>query len=237
MHIAALEDDAAQGGFIQSLLEDAGYRCTLFALGREVLASLSKPNDFNALLLDWEIPDLSGVEVLRWVRANLGHDFPVMFVTSRMREADLVMGLRAGADDYMVKPVRTGEFLARLGAMARRLAPAPTPDTRLRYGFYEFDPHSECVWFKGEPIPLARKEFELALLFFRNPSRLFSRDVLASTIWNRDIPPTSRTIDTHLSNIRRKLQLRAENGVRLSSSYALGYRLDFLPDTIQAADP
>ena len=77
-------------------------------------------------------------------------------------------------------------------------------------------------------MTLAPKEFELALLFFRNQGRLMSRDVLAECVWNREIPATSRTLDTHLSNIRQKLQLRPENGVRLTSSYALGYRLELI---------
>src|SRR3546814_6129028 len=74
------------------------------------------------------------------------------------------------------------------------------------------------------------KEYELALLLFRNPGRRFSRDVLSNSVWNREIPATSRTLDTHLSNIRRKLELRPEHGVRLSSSYALGYRLELISD-------
>src|SRR3546814_16926843 len=81
---------------------------------------------------------------------------------------------------------------------------------------------------EGRQIELAPKEFELALLLFRNPGRLFSRDVLSTAVWNREIPATSRTLDTHLSNLRRKLQLRPDHGVRLSSSYALGDRLELL---------
>src|SRR5699024_12565023 len=85
-------------------------------------------------------------------------------------------------------------------------------------------------------LELAPKEYELALLLFRNPGRLFSRDVLSTAVWNREIPPTSRTLDTHLSNIRRKLQIRPENGVRLNASYALGYRLESLLDSTETVD-
>lgn len=234
MHIALLEDDSAQGDLIQSVLVYAGYTCTLFTSGRDILAALSRPNTFDVLLLDWEVHDISGFEVLHWVRSNLGHAIPVMFVTSRNQEADLVSGLQAGADDYMIKPVRKAEFVARLDALTRRLAPVPVQQENFRCGVYEFYPATACARLKGRPVDLAPKEFELAVLFFRNPSRLFSRDVLSSTIWNRDIPATSRTIDTHLSNIRRKLELKPEHGVRLSASYAIGYRLDLLADSILA---
>lgn len=236
MHIASLEDNSAEGELIQSVLADAGYRCTLFTSGRDIVAALSRPHTFDMLLLDWEVHDINGFEVLHWVRSNLGHALPVMFVTSRNQEADLVSGLQAGADDYMIKPIRKAELVARLAALARRLAPSPVVQEPLRCGVYEFDPVTATARLKGRPVDLARKEFELAMLFFRNPSRLFSRDVLSSTIWNRDIPATSRTIDTHLSNIRRKLQLKPEHGVRLSASYALGYRLDLLADPAQVID-
>ena len=93
---------------------------------------------------------------------------------------------------------------------------------------YQIDPAAGTIALNGNIVELAPKEYELALLFFRNPGRLFSRDVLSMSVWNRDIPATSRTLDTHLSNIRRKLALHPENGVRLHASYALGYRLELL---------
>jgi DNA-binding response OmpR family regulator len=93
---------------------------------------------------------------------------------------------------------------------------------------YRVEPAARVISLNGAPVTLAPKEFELALLFFRNQGRLMSRDVLAECVWNREIPATSRTLDTHLSNIRQKLQLRPENGVRLTSSYALGYRLELI---------
>ena len=93
------------------------------------------------------------------------------------------------------------------------------------------DPAARVITLDDVAITLAPKEFELALLFFRNIGRLMSRDVLAECVWNREIPATSRTLDTHLSNIRQKLQLRPQHGVRLTSSYALGYRLELVSPT------
>lgn len=228
MNIASLEDELAQAQFIQQLLIDAGHRCTIFTQGKELLAVLQKTQPFDLLLLDWEVPDMSGIDVVRWVRTHLGYAIPVLFLTNHTLEEDLVVGLQAGADDYMSKPLRAAELLARIAALTRRNQATPN-DSLFHVGAYAVDPASRTIQLHDRAITLAPKEFELALLFLRNPGRLFSRDVLSSAVWNREIPATSRTLDTHLSNIRQKLDLRPENGVRLSSSYALGYRLELIP--------
>lgn len=232
MKIASLEDDVAQGALIQQTLEANGYSCTLFTKGRDLLAALPKSAPFDLILLDWEVPDISGLDVLHWIRANNGYSVPVMFITSRTSEEDLVTGLQAGADDYMVKPLRPAELHARVGALLRRSNVSFVNEQQaFTCGAYQIDPSAGTISLHGTPIELAPKEYDLALLFFRNPGRLFSRDVLSSSVWNREIPATSRTLDTHLSNIRRKLQLHPEQGVRLHASYALGYRLELILNT------
>lgn len=232
MHIASLEDDAAQGQLIHDTLTANGYECTLYTAGRDLIGKLPKSKPYDLILLDWEVPDISGLDVLHWIRANSGYSVPVMFITSRTAETDLVTGLRAGADDYMVKPIRPAELLARVGALLRRSNVSYVNEQMpFDCGAYHIDPTAGTISLHDDPIELAPKEYDLALLFFRNPGRLFSRDVLSSSVWNRDIPATSRTLDTHLSNIRRKLQLTPENGVRLHASYALGYRLELVANT------
>jgi len=226
MHIASLEDDPNQARLIQSILAQAGYDCTTFETGQSLLSSLARPHSFDLLLLDWEVPDISGLDIIRWVRINLGQSIPAMFLTNRTEEADLVTGLQAGADDYMIKPFRQGELIARCAALLRRNIATAPQDAVFTCGAYQIDPAAQRITLNGQAIELAPKEYELALLFFRNPGRLFSRDVLSHNVWNREIPATSRTLDTHLSNVRRKLQLQPEHGVRLTASYALGYRLE-----------
>jgi len=226
--IASLEDDPTQGQLIRQILEGAGYECALYPEGRSLLAALRGATQFDLLLLDWQVPDLSGEDVLRWVRANLGYSLPVVFLTSRTREEDLVQGLQSGADDYVVKPFRSAELLARVAALLRRSQGVAAADTPVALGPYAFDPAQRLATLHGKPVALAAKEFDLALLFFRNIGRLLSRDALSASVWNRQVPATSRTLDTHMSNIRQKLCLRPENGMRLSASYALGYRLEYL---------
>lgn len=231
MNIASLEDDPVQAEFIKNSLINAGFACSVFATGKSLLATLAKPHQFDLLLLDWEVPDVSGLDVLHWIRDNQGYSLPVLFLTSRTDEADIVTGLQAGADDYMNKPIREGELIARIQALLRRMNPITQSNEPFSFGVYHIDPVNNMIRLHGEEVILAPKEYELALLLFRNPGRLFSRDVLSTAVWNREIPATSRTLDTHLSNIRRKLQLRPENGVRLNASYAFGYRLESLLDS------
>lgn len=231
MNIASLEDEPVQSLLIKQILEDAGHRCTVFTNGKALLSVLAKGENFDLLLLDWEMPDINGFDVLRWVRNNHGQALPIMLLTSHVLEKDLVTALEAGADDYMVKPIRAGELNARVQALFRRSTHSLSAgEQRFRCAAYDIDPSAESIYLKGQKVELASKEYELAVLLFRNPGRLFSRDVLSQSVWNRELPASSRTLDTHLSNIRRKLQLAPQHGVRLIASYALGYRLAVLGD-------
>jgi len=225
MTIAFLEDDPDQAQLILRTLLEAGHDCRSYSQSRDLMAALHT-EQFDLILLDWHLPDIDGDTVLYWIRSNLGVRVPVIFLTSRARETDIVQGLQAGADDYIVKPWRAAELQARVAAHLRRSQGTCREDTSFQVENYRIDPILRQISLHGEVISLAPKEFDLAVLFFRNIGRLFSRDALAESIWNRDIPPTSRTLDTHLSNIRQKLRLRPENGVKLSASYALGYRLE-----------
>ncbi|QVQ25506.1 response regulator transcription factor [Achromobacter deleyi] len=227
MKIASLEDDLDQARRIQQVLTAAGYTCTSYHQGRDLLAAL-RTEIFDLVLLDWHLPDIDGDDVVRWLRANIGARIPVIFLTNRSSEDDLVEGLRSGADDYIVKPMRPLELLARVAALLRRSQISEPANDAFEVARYRIEPAARTISLDGIAIPLPPKEFELALLFFRNVGRLMSRDVLAECVWNREIPATSRTLDTHLSNIRQKLSLRPQHGVRLTSSYALGYRLELI---------
>lgn len=227
MKIASLEDDLDQAHQIQQLLQAAGYECQSFQTSQDLLAAL-RDETFDLILVDWHVPDMDGDDVVRYLRVRHGLSLPIIFVTSRSLEEDLVNGLNAGADDYIVKPLRPAELLARVAALLRRTQPGAQDLQTFDIGPYQIDPIHHVIALHGTPVNLAPKEYELALLFLRNIGRLLSRDLLAEIVWNREIPPTSRTLDTHLSNIRQKLMLRPQNGLRLTSSYALGYRLELV---------
>jgi len=226
MHIGSLEDDAIQAQLVQQTLTRAGHTCTMFSRGEDLLAALAKKQVFNLLLLDWEVPGLTGLETLRRVRVHASKPLPVIFLTNRDREEDLVQALQAGADDYVIKPWKAQVLLARINAVDRRYHRSAPSESAFSIGAYHIQPTLGVITLNGQEITLAPKEFELALLLFRNPGRLFTHEALSMSVWNREFLPTSRTLGTHLSNVRKKLQLRPEHGVRLTTSYALGYRLE-----------
>ncbi|WP_404995177.1 response regulator transcription factor [Cupriavidus pauculus] len=226
MRIASVEDDAAQAEQIRQLLEEAGFTCASFATGSAFLRAL-RDQAFDLILMDWHLPDVSGYELVSWVRQHSGRLPPILFLTSRVDEADIVAGLTVGADDYLAKPVRAAEFVARVRALLRRAYPATVHDDDLiRQGDYVVDARRRCVAVQGEIADLSPREFDLALFLFRNIGRLLSRDVIEQAVWGRAMEAGSRTLDTHISRLRIKLTLRPENGVRLTSVYSHGYRFE-----------
>lgn len=226
MRIAILEDDPDQMALLKRWLTDAGHDVHGYLQGGDVL-KFSGRESFDLFLLDWQVPDISGAEVLRWIRANVSKSIPVLFVTVRDAEEDIVYALSEGADDYMVKPARRQELLARVGALLRRAYPHKE-ETRLVFPPYEFDTLRGEVRMHGAVVDLTPKEFELATLLFRNPGRLLSRGHLQESVWGRSGDLATRTVDTHVSQVRKKLDLRAESGYRVVSVYNYGYRLEHI---------
>ncbi|QET06003.1 MULTISPECIES: response regulator transcription factor [Cupriavidus] len=225
MRIASVEDDESQAEQIRTLLDEAGFTCTSFATGSAFLRAL-RDQVFDLLVIDWQLPDMSGYEVVSWVRQQSGRLPPVLFVTSRAEESDIVAGLAVGADDYMAKPIRPGELVARVRALLRRAYPDAQQEQLIRQGVYVLDARARAITLAGEAIELSPREFDLALFLFRNIGRLLSRDVVEQAVWGRTMDAGSRTLDTHISRLRIKLALRPDNGVRLTSVYSHGYRFE-----------
>src|SRR3546814_860714 len=139
MNIALDEDDLVQGQLLQEILASAGHPCTEFPTVNEVLNALQRDTAFVLLLIDWESPDINGLDIVRWVRINMGYTIPVMLVTNRTLEEELVAGLQAGADDYMGKPVRKGELIDRTEAVMRRHKSEAHSESAFRCGAYDKD--------------------------------------------------------------------------------------------------
>jgi DNA-binding response OmpR family regulator len=234
MRIAALDDDPAQLEAVERALTGAGHRCQTFALARTLMAALRR-DTFDLLILDWNLPDISGVDTIEWVIANLETPPPMLLLTSRSSEADVVEGLNAGADDYVAKPVRPTVLLARVNALLRRAYPAKPAERVETFGDYAFDTTAETVAIGGAAGPaLTSKEFSLALLLFRNTHRALSRGHILEAVWGRNPDLPTRTLDMHISRIRSKLSLRPETGFRLAPVYSYGYRLERLEDGARA---
>ena len=225
MHIALLEDDLDQSVLVQAWLEDAGHKCVVFTSGKELTMSLLRES-YDLLLLDWLVPDMNGIQVLQWVRENLDWKIPVLFITQRDAEEDVVEALESGADDYMSKPVKPAEMLARIGSISRRSQQVSAEDDILEFTPYTLQRSTRTVKLNDENIEVTRKEFELTLFFFRNAGRVLSRGYILETVWGRSAEVNTRTVDTHISRLRRKLAISADNGWQLTSIYQHGYRLE-----------
>jgi DNA-binding response OmpR family regulator len=225
MRIAVLDDDPAQTDFACQTLSAAGHVCHPFSAGNVLVKHLRRET-FDLLLLDWNVPDMPGDEVLRWVRQSLSERLPVLFMTSRSRESDITAMLNLGADDYVVKPVSGALLLARVSSLLRRAYPGDPTATRELYGEFDFDLKARQVLVRGQAASLTQKEFELALLLFQYLNRPLSRAHILDMIWKQATDIPSRTMDTHVSMLRTKLGLRPEHGYRLTPIYGYGYRLE-----------
>jgi len=224
MRIAALEDEASHLELIRHTMEVMGHECHGFGEARTLLRDLHRQT-YDLLILDWNLPDIEGPRVVRWIRDDLHSSLPILFVTHRQSEEDMVEGLAAGADDLMVKPIRLGELQARVGALLRRSYPAQHLN-QLVFRGYCFDPSTRTLRIDGKLVELSRREYELALMLFQNLGRLLSREHLREAIWGVGMESPSRSLDTHVSRLRLKLQLSPANGFMLSAVYGLGYRLE-----------
>jgi len=227
MKILAVDDEPAQAALIHDTLIAEGFDMRSAAKGAEAIRFL-ETDAVDLVVLDWNLPDISGLEVLAWIRARIGRDLPVLFLTSRVREEQLVVALEAGADDYMVKPIRRHELIARVRALLRRAYPANSTPSSINIGRYRLDLGTETVFLSDEAIKLTSREFNVAVALFQNCGRAMPRESLIKSIWGRHSDHISRTLDTHVYRVRSKLRIRPENGVRLRAVYNHGYRLELI---------
>jgi DNA-binding response OmpR family regulator len=234
LRIAMLEDDPDQAELVRLWLEEAEHSVVEYERGSDFLRGVRR-DTFDLFLLDWMLPDISGIDVLQKLRDDFKDTTPVMLATVRQEERDIVKALEAGADDYLVKPVRRRELIARLNAIVRR-AGNPTAEAEIfRAAPYTMDLRHQTVRLHGEPIALTNREFDLAMFLFRHADRAVSRSHILESVWGiDDSEVTTRTVDTHISRLRRKLRLGEENGWKLSAIYQHGYRLEQVepPDPI-----
>lgn len=226
MRIAVLDDDPALRELIKATLERHHHVCHAYASGASLLMDV-RHETFDLLIVEWHLPDMEGIDVVHSVRQGIGPQLPILFVTRRHDERDLIEALNRGADDYMVKPVRMGELAARVSALLRRAYPgAIGTRARVEFGPYRFDMEKRVLMLRGHPIALKHREYELALFMFRNAGRLLSRAHLREVVWGEINEAPSRSLDTHVSRLRSKLEMGPGSGYAITSVYGMGYRLD-----------
>ncbi|KMN32135.1 chemotaxis protein CheY [Chromobacterium sp. LK1] len=225
MIVAILEDCPLQVARFVELLEQHGHQAIACGNGDHFVARFQEQN-CNAMLLDWEVPGRSGIDVLKWARAKLPSGLPILMVTQRDDEEDIVQALERGADDYLQKPIRERELLARLAAQFRKQQRLGEPDAEFEAGGYRFSPEARSVSFNGEKVMLPAREFALATLLFRNLGRILTKDFLSLRIWGLADRKYDASLATYVSNLRSALGLRPRNGIVISTVYNYGYRLE-----------
>lgn len=231
--VAILEDDEDQSFVLCKWFREDGFDAIPFYRGNLLLDFLKKET-VDLAVIDWQLPDMEGVEVLRAIREELNLSIPIIFATSRSLEEDIVQGLSAGADDYLVKPLRHTEAIARAESVIRRVRGVNEEISRLApsetFGAYRLEAAGRVVTFNGRRVELRDKEFQFAILLFANSlkdDREISRRDIHEHIWTT-IPfgISSRTIDTHAYRLRTKLELDGRHGFALKAVRRQGYRLE-----------
>ena len=213
--IFIVEDEKPISDLLRMSLTKAGYECTCAYDGMKA-ADILESERFDLILLDVMLPGADGFELMEYIQPL---EIPVIFITAKGTVEDKVRGLRMGADDYLTKPFEIIELLARVETVLRRYHKL---DRMIEIAGLSIDTRSMVVKREGEEIPLTRKEYELLLLFARNPGTALYRDTIYERVWGGDYLGDSRTIDLHVQRVRKKAGWED----KLTSVYKVGYRLE-----------
>jgi DNA-binding response OmpR family regulator len=221
-HILVVEDDRVVCETLQLYLEHAGYRVSTVHDGASAVVRARQP-DVAAIILDWMLPAMSGPDVCRAVRSQ--STVPILMLTARTTEDDRVRGLEGGADDYVAKPFSPREVVARVQALLRRAGtPSAAPPAPTRVGSLDVDHFRREVRVDGAPVALTPTELKLIEALAGAPGRTFTREELVARAFGPDYDGLDRTVDTHVTNLRRKLE---RGGCRhaVVTVHGVGYRL------------
>lgn len=221
MKILVVEDDRKVAGFIEMGLREEGYAVDVAKDGDEAVVN-AHVNDYDAILLDLMLPKKNGLQVAAELRRE-GRTTPILMLTARDATDDIVRGLDAGADDYLTKPFKFDELLARLRALVRRGGAKRLE--RLRAGPLQMDRLKHEAFAGERRLDLTPKEFQLLEHFMLHPDRVVRRTELLEKVWDMHFDPESNVVDVHVGNLRRKLREVGLDGV-IQTVRGVGFRLD-----------
>ncbi len=223
--VLLVEDEESFVDALRVGLQREGYVIDVARDGREALERF-EAFDPDIILLDVMLPVLSGIDVCREIRTR--SDVPIIMVTAKAEEIDTVVGLEVGADDYVAKPYRMRELVARMGALLRRTrAPHPSrdPDTQpIEVGDVSIDPERHEVRVRGELVELPLKEFDLLTLLMDNAGRVLPRETLIDQVWGSDYVGDTKTLDVHIKRLRAKVESEPSSPTRILTIRGLGYK-------------
>ena len=220
--VLVVDDEPAIADIVSRYLERAGYRATIARTGHDALghADAARP---DVVVLDLMLPDMDGLEVMRRLRRD-GQREAIILLTARGEESDRVVGLRLGADDYVVKPFSPAELVARVDAVLRRIEPVPDREPPLRFDGIEIDPTGRQVLREGQPVDLTAREFDLLLFLAKHPGQAFTRDQLMDHVWHYTFYIDTSTVTVHIRRLRAKLEPDPAQPRYIQTVWGVGYR-------------
>lgn len=222
--ILIVEDEPSLSEPLSFLLQKEGYETEIAADGREGLTAFDRAGA-DLILLDLMLPGLPGTEVCREIRTR--SSVPIIMLTAKDSEVDIVVGLELGADDYVTKPYSTRELLARIRAVLRRRTEVDDdPDGVIEVEGVRMDVERHAVTVSGAEVPMPLKEFELLELLLRNAGRVLTRGQLIDRVWGSDYFGDTKTLDVHIKRIRSKIEANPSEPTRLVTVRGLGYRFE-----------
>lgn len=216
MNVLIVEDDEAIANLLYMDLSDEGYRCTCVHNGRVAADLLEANAGYDFVLLDIMLPEVDGYELLEYIRPM---GIPVIFLTAKGAVKDRIQGLKLGADDYIVKPFQSGEVIARMEAVLRRYG---KNGKNLTFADVEINLESRRAYQNGAEVELTVKEFDLLVELIQNRNVAQYRDRLYEKVWNEPFLGDTRTLDTHIQRLRKKLGWEE----RIRTVFRIGYRLE-----------
>jgi two-component system response regulator RegX3 len=221
--ILLVEDEIALSEPLSFLLSKEGYTVTVAETGTRAVEVFAT-GDFDLILLDLMLPGIPGTEVCRQIRTN--SQVPIIMLTAKDSEVDIVVGLELGADDYVTKPYSTRELLARIRAVLRRRIDEPESDAVLASGHIALDVDRHTLHVGGTLTPMPLKEFELLEYLMRNEGRVLTRGQLIDRVWGSDYFGDTKTLDVHIKRIRSRIEGDPKEPELLVTVRGLGYRFD-----------
>jgi two-component system response regulator RegX3 len=221
--ILLVEDEPALSEPLAYLLKREGYEVAVAEDGRKALAAFDA-SGADLLLLDLMLPGLAGTEVCREIRTR--SSVPIIMLTAKDSEVDIVVGLELGADDYVTKPYSTRELLARIRAVLRRRIEPLEDEPMLRVGNVVMDVERHIVFVAGEETAMPLKEFDLLEMLLRNAGRVLTRGQLIDRVWGSDYFGDTKTLDVHIKRIRAKIEKVPSEPRLLMTVRGLGYRIE-----------
>jgi two-component system response regulator ResD len=221
--VLVVDDEPTIAEVVSRYLERAGYRTRVAATGPQALEQVLRQRP-DLVVLDLMLPGLDGLEVMRRMRQAQGPAIATILLTAKGEESDRVIGLRLGADDYVVKPFSPAELVARVDAVLRRVDAAAPGQTPIELEDMTIDPTARRVLVRAQEVALTQREFDVLLFLARHPGQAFSRNQLMDAVWQYSFYTDTSTVTVHIRRLRSKIEVDPARPKHIQTVWGVGYR-------------